>query len=144
MKISFGQIYPEVGASFDFTNTVLAELNEGINSLGANFAHYIKLFSSDEFSVVFIISATKKSDGLSVKGPTTLAKKRRVEFVLHIPYRQFESFSDQMDYALNFIGDGVRSIFEKYNSDSGGVAEIIDRTKNVIRADPDKYMKWTR
>ncbi|WP_175691756.1 hypothetical protein [Burkholderia anthina] len=100
MEIGFGQIYPEVGAFFDFTNTVLVELNEGINSLKISFAHYIKLFSSDEFSVVFIISATKKSDALSVKGPTTLMKKKRVEFVLHIPYRKFESFSDQMDYAL--------------------------------------------
>ncbi|WP_083214539.1 MULTISPECIES: hypothetical protein [Burkholderia cepacia complex] len=144
MKISFGQIYPEVGASFDFTNTVLAELNDGINSLKGSFSHYAKLFSGDDFSVVFIISATKKSDALSVKGPTTLAKKKRVEFVLHIPYKQFESFSDQMDYALNFIGCGIKSTFDKYNSDSSGVVEIINRTKDVIRADPDKYMKWTR
>ncbi|WP_249744642.1 hypothetical protein [Burkholderia pyrrocinia] len=144
MKISFGQIYPEVGVSFDFTNTVLAELNEGINSLEGSFAHYVKLFSGDDFSVVFIISATKKSDILSVKGPTTLAKKKRVEFVLHIPYKQFESFLDQMDYALNFIECGVKSTFDRYNSDSSGVAEMVSRTKDAIRADPDKYMKWIK
>ncbi|MGS0897314.1 hypothetical protein ACVBGC_33055 [Burkholderia stagnalis] len=144
MKISFGQIYPEVGASFDFTNTILIELSEGLNGLGGSFFHYEKLFSGDDFSVVFIISATKESEKFFVKGPTTLAKRRRVEFVFHIPYKEFDKFSDQMDYAFDFIGGGIKSVFDKYNKESNDVAGAISKIKGAIHEDPDRYMKWTK
>lgn len=144
MKIRFGQIYPEIGVSFKFTNTVLNALREKLDGLGRVFGHYRKLFDVEDFSVVFIISATTKHDALVVKGPTTLPKRKEVEFVLHIPYQAAASFADQMAYALDFVGEGIGIVFDKYKTDSSGVGEIVAELKDSIRDDPDKYAKWTK
>jgi len=144
MKVDFGQIYAEVGVSFGFTNTVLIELCERIDGLGRVFEHYKKLFKTDDFFVVFIISATMKHDTLSVKGPTTLSKHKTVEFALHIPYKKTDSFSEQMSYALNFVGEGIDFVFRKYKTDPTGICEIINEVKELICANPEKYEKWTK
>jgi len=64
MNISFGQIYPEIDTDFKFTNTILIELRNRINSTNQSFSDYENIFKTRDFSTTFIISATKKMTNL--------------------------------------------------------------------------------
>lgn len=144
MKVSFSQIYPEIDTSFDMTNTILKELSGEINDLNIVFEHYKKLFNTDDFFIVFIISATRKNPELVVKGPTTLPKKKKAEFVFHIPYRETTSFHEKIEYVLPFIENGIRFVFEKYKADSYKIKDAVNAVGALINADPEKYSKWTK
>jgi hypothetical protein len=118
-------------------------LCEKLDDIGASFAYYNKLFKTDDFSVIFYISAAKRSN-LLIKGPTTLSKRKKIEFVIYIPYKNIDIFTEQMDYALDFVGQGVKFVFDKYKEDSSMIDGIVRQTKDLIRSDPEKYSKWTK
>ncbi|CNC63846.1 Uncharacterised protein [Yersinia pseudotuberculosis] len=143
MNIQFSQIYAEVDTSYDITNTVLTPLRHYLVMLNKNIMHYNKLFNADDYSIVFIISATRNDKEL-VKGPTTLSKKKKVEFVIFIPYKELKTFAEQMSYVLDYIAEGIIFVFNKYKTDPSGVKEAVEEVKKMIMDDPDKYQKWTK
>lgn len=121
MNIQFSQIYAEVNTSYDITNTILAPLRNYLNGLDKNINHYEKLFLTDDYSVIFIILATRKNNEIIVKDPTPLSKKKQVEFVIFVPYKEISSFTDQMSYILDCIAEGIIFVFDKYKTDPSGV-----------------------
>jgi hypothetical protein len=144
MNISFGQIYPEIDTDFSLTNTVLIELKTRINSINQSFQTYESIFNTRDFSTNFIVSATRKNDILIVDGPTILKKNKTIEFVLHIPYKKLSNFTEEMNYVLDFIGEGLHLTFKKNHADSEEINTMIDNIKKLIITDPDKYKKWTK
>lgn len=144
MNISFGQIYPEIDTDFKFTNTILIELRNKINSTNQSFSDYENIFKTRDFSTNFIISATKKNDKLTIDGPTILKKDKSIEFVFHIPHKKISDFTKEMTYALDFIEEGLRLTFKKNHADADEITTIVNDIKNQIQADPDKYRQWTR
>lgn len=144
MNVSFGQIYPEIDTDFNFTNTILVELKNRINSTNQTFSDYENIFKTRNFSTNFIISATKKNDKLTVDGPTILKKDKSIEFVFHIPYKKINDFTKEMIYALNFVEEGLRLTFKKNHTEADEITTIVNDIKNLIQADPDKYRKWTK
>ncbi|HGA4729071.1 TPA: hypothetical protein ACISU1_004442, partial [Salmonella enterica subsp. enterica serovar Wangata] len=109
-----------------------------------NLNHYEKLFKTDDFSIIFVISATRKSETLNVKGPTTKSKDKETYFSLFIPYREFSVFTIQISYVLDNIAEGIIFVLDKYKTDSSGVKESISEVKALIESDPEKYQKWTK
>ncbi|WP_105634586.1 hypothetical protein, partial [Cronobacter dublinensis] len=142
MRIKFNQIYAEVGVNYSITNAVLNPLEEMLNSLDKKIQHYEKLFSGSDYTVVFIISATAKNEELTVKGPTTLSKKKKVEFVIFVPYKKIESFIDEITYILDHVCNGICEVLEKYKTDTEEVRDIFEQMKLSISKDPEKYKIW--
>ncbi|OCG39805.1 RHS repeat domain-containing protein [Gilliamella sp. Bif1-4] len=79
-----------------------------------------------------------------VKGPITYSKQKDVEFFIFIPYKDFDIFTEQMNYILDCIGQGIIFVFKKYKTDPIGVEEVMDKMKALIASDPEKYQKWTK
>lgn len=144
MNISFGQIYPEIDTDFNLTNTILIELKTKINKFNQSFRTYESAFKTRDFSTIFIVSATKKNDTLTIDGPTIFRKDKSIEFVLHIPYKKFSNFTEEMDYALDFIGEGLHLTFKNNHADTDAITTTINNIKDLIHANPDKYKKWTK
>ncbi|MDI7691610.1 hypothetical protein [Cronobacter malonaticus] len=144
MRIKFNQIYAEVGVNYNITNAVLNPLEEMLNSLDKKIQHYEKLFSGSDYTVVFIISATAKNEELVVKGPTTLSKKKKVEFVIFLPYKKIESFIDEITYILGHVCNGICEVLAKYKTDTEEVKEIFEEMKALILRDPERYKVWIK
>lgn len=82
MKVYFSQIYLEgENTTFPITNTIIHLLSIQLDKLNKNLNHYEKLFKTDDFSIIFVISATRKSETLNVKGPTTKSKDKETYFL---------------------------------------------------------------
>ncbi|ELY3838985.1 hypothetical protein SMX93_004351 [Cronobacter turicensis] len=144
MRIKFNQIYAEVGVNYNITNAVLNPLEEMLNSLDKKIQHYEKLFSGSDYTVVFIISATAKNEELVVKGPTTLSKKKKVEFVIFLPYKKIESFIDEITYILGHVCNGICEVLAKYKADTEEVKEIFEEMKALILKEPERYKVWIK
>ncbi|ELY3469367.1 hypothetical protein SMX26_004015 [Cronobacter universalis] len=144
MRIKFNQIYAEVGVNYNITNAVLNPLEEMLNALDKKTQHYEKLFSGSDYTVVFIISATAKNEELVVKGPTTLSKKKKVEFVIFLPYKKIESFIDEITYILGHVCNGICEVLAKYKTDTEEVKEIFEEMKALILRDPERYKVWIK
>lgn len=143
MNIQFSQIYAEVNTSYDITNTVLIPLTNRLDSLNKGIIHYENLFHSIDYSIVFIISATRQDKEL-VKGPTTCSKKKKTEFVIYVPYKEFKEFTEQIYYILDYIAEGIIFVFNKYKTDSSGIKDAVEEVKVLIANSPEKYQKWTK
>ncbi|WMY92608.1 hypothetical protein [Snodgrassella communis] len=143
MKINFIQVYAEIDTSYDITNTVLIPLKKYLNGLNKSVVHYDKLFKTDDYRIVFYISATREHKDF-VKGPKTYSKQKKVEFFIFLPYKEFDIFTQQMNYILDCIGQGIIFVFKKYKTDPTGVEEVMDKMKTLITSDPEKYQKWTK
>ncbi|WP_421558401.1 hypothetical protein [Pseudomonas canadensis] len=144
MNISFGQIYPEIDTAFNLTNTILVELKKKINDLNQSFSSYESIFKTNNYSAMLTISATRKNDTLIINGPIVYKKDKTIEFVLHIPYKQTNEFTEEMSYALDFIGQGLHLIFNDNKANSDRITKIIDEIKSAINENPEKYRKWTK
>lgn len=143
MKISFIQAYAEIDTSYDITNTVLIPLRKYLNGLNKSIAHYDKLFKTDDYTIFFYISATREHKDF-VKGPMTYSKQKVVEFFIFIPYKEFDIFTEQMNYILDCIGQGIIFVLKKYKTDPAGIEEVMNKMKALIASDPEKYQKWTK
>ena len=139
MKFSFGQIYPEVGARFSLPGTLLTLLRSRLDELQKEIKHFKNKFPEDDFSIVFIISATRKKDRVEAKGPTYLHKRREIEFAVHIPYKEMPEFDEKISYVLNQIAEGIISVLNKYKTDSSGIKEVIQDVVRIVQQNPDKY-----
>ena len=139
MKFDFSQIYPEIDTDFDLSGMLLELLCERLDSLQKEINHYNKKFQGDDYSIVFIISATRNKVSLETKGPRFLRKSREVEFALHIPYKEIKDFDAKVSYVLNHIAQGIIFVLKKYESDPTGIEETIQDVIKTVRNSGEKY-----
>lgn len=139
MKISFTQIYAEVGTSFGLSGALLTVLAKRLNGLKKDIPSLREKRGWKDFTIVLIITATRKSDELQVKGPLWLRKTPVVEFAVHIPYREFACLEEQVAYVLHQLGQGLVSLFDKYGGDSTGLADVFAQVTQVVENDPPAY-----
>ncbi|WP_369608571.1 hypothetical protein ABV523_16895 [Snodgrassella alvi] len=143
MKIIFLQLYAEVEANYDITNTVLKPLRINLNELNKTLPHYDKLFKTTDYDLIFTISATQEHKDL-VYGPLASSKRKEVLFTIFIPYKTFNSFTQQMFYILDNIAEGIIFVFNKYKTDPSEIKEVFETLKTLIAKDPERYQKWLK
>jgi len=131
MKIKFAEIYAEPGVHFEISDSAFLALNEHFNQFKLELPTLQEKFAG-EFTLTLIISATQKADSLEVKGPEILRKRREAEFALFIPYKKFDSPSQEIDHVLSNIGEGIVRIFQSYKVSANGIAESISATRRTI------------
>ncbi|WP_010504042.1 hypothetical protein [Paenibacillus elgii] len=140
MNIDFTQLYYEPGTRFDsITPMILDLLYERLDALKVSIPHFEEKLKDENYSLVFIISATKEKTTLEVRGPNILRKSKDVEFALHIPYKEVVNFTDQVAYVLDFIAEGIVWVFEKYAISSSGVAEAVESVARTVQENPEAF-----
>ncbi|MEI8574472.1 hypothetical protein J0667_21255 [Methylomonas sp. WH-1] len=127
MNISTCQVYPEVDVSYKIPGFVMKELRKGLNSLDKEITYFKEKFKGQDFELGIVISATREKYKPLVMGPTFFNRYKRVDFVLHIPYKKFDSSYDEFSYIVENLQCGLVSIFDKYSEDSSGINEVLQR-----------------
>jgi len=141
MNIEFGQIYVELNADFDLPSLLLKRLREELDALGKEISHFNTIFKNSDFKLVFIISATRKTDELNIKGPTLVRKKPAAEFVIYIPYKEIVDFVDKVSYVLPYVAKGVVFVLNKYKKDSSGVEDVVRNVIVAVRDEPETFLR---
>jgi hypothetical protein len=139
MKFDLGRIFPEVNTSFSLTSDLLYLLCDQLNALNKEIKHFNKIFDCPGYSIVLIISATRKNNSLDVKGPIVLRKRKEVEFVLHIPYKTFDNKLSETLYVVDNIYTGILFVLNKYKTDTSGVEESINNAICRIKSSPNQF-----
>jgi len=144
MKIEYMFLNQEPGVRYSMTDSVLDPLEEVLFNLDKRLAHFDKLWKGDDYRLVFTIGATTKNDVIKFYGPLTLSKSRAVHFSIFIPYKTFPDYKSEIYYILDCLKEGIFFVFNKYKTDPSGVEEAIQKVKDLIATDPEKYRKWKR
>lgn len=139
MKISFTQIYVELNTSFDLSGGLLQLLAGQLNLLKKEISALQKKFEGKDFTLAFIITATRQSDDVQVKGPTWVRRMSRVEFAVYVPAREFSIFEEKIEYVLAKLAQGVIATFERYGSDSVGMQDVFAKVAVEARGNPALY-----
>jgi hypothetical protein len=141
MRIALASVYEEVGTSFHLSHLVVKFLREKLQELfnSLEISEFSEKFGGNDFSLGFIISATRSSESLIVNGPVIMKKPKAVDFVLLIPFRQISDSQEKIDYVLTHITDGVEQVLRRYNAPDPGVAETVKNVATTIREDPQKF-----
>ena len=139
MKSQFTQIYAEVGVAFDLPHLLLKALRAKLDALGKTVPVFAKRFKTDDFVIDYIISATRRSGDLHVKGPGFLRKRPRVEFSIFIPYVEIADHGERMAYVLDQVGAGIREVLERYGVDSSGVEDCVREMIALVQSGSQDY-----
>lgn len=140
MKISFVQMYSEVGASFDrLDGPLLQTIVSRLNSLKKNIDQLTSKFEVRDFKLLLTLSAKTNLDQLEIKGPTIWRKENSVGFSLFIPWRKTNDFIDEIEYILPWISKGIISVLAKYGVDGQGVDEVIQEIIEEAKRTPGKF-----
>lgn len=125
--------------SYSLHHTLLKQLAEKVTSLNVSVDFFRHKLLVDDFTLYAVISATRKSAAVDVKGPIFLKKDKAVELVLHIPYVNIEEFSERVVYALRNSELGLSNVFEKYELDVSGMKKVFDAIVLEFRSNVKKY-----
>jgi len=139
MNIYFGQISSVPGADFGLSGMLLKLLRERLDGLHKEIKFFKDKFKGEEFSIVFIISATRDKTSVEAKGPAYLRKKKEIEFAVYIPYKEITDFNEKVAYVLNHLTQGIISVLNRYETDSTGIEETIREVVRIVQADPDAF-----
>lgn len=140
MKISFVQLYSEVGASFDrIDGPLLHALVVRLNGLEKNIPELAKKFQGGDFKLLFTLSAKSGVAAVDIKGPTVWKKENKVGFSLFLPWRKTNDFIDEVEFVLPWISKAIVSVFHKYDVDGSGVDLVIREVIEETKASPDKF-----
>lgn len=128
MDIDFTQIYLESDAVYALPVAYLRKLKSFLNRQSLKIGFFKKKFDWDNYecTLVFMISATRKSDVLEIKGPSYHKKGRAVEFAIYIPYRDFSDEHQKFIYVARYLRQAAIEILHKYKTDSTQLAGLYD------------------
>jgi len=96
-------------------------------------------FRGADFSLGFVISATRKRDTFVIDGPIFLKKPKGVDFIFPIPYRQIENTQERIDYVLDHIAEGIVNVLRKYDVPDSGIAQAVKEVANTVRDNPKEF-----
>lgn len=140
MNINFYEMYVEVGVSFNLHVTVFKAFRKCVREAlqGKTIDALVKRFRGKEFALGFVISATEKSDVLTIKGPTFFKKPLGVDFVIRIPYKPCDGI-EEVEYVLNHIATGVIQVLERYHLDGTDIARAAQRVIDEVKGNPEAF-----
>lgn len=138
MRFKFTQISSVPGKDFGLSGMLLRLLAKRLDELHKEIGFFKDKFEGEEFSIVFIISASL-NDAVEARGPTYLRKKKTTEFAIYIPYKDVADFNEKVAYVLTLLGQGIVNVFDRYAADHAGIEEVIREVVFDVQADPGRY-----
>ncbi len=111
MKISFGQVYVEVGANFPFSHHFQRLLSETFSQLATPTEAFTKRFGAD-FELMVRISARRNLSENEIKGPTVFKRDKDVEYTLFLPYSVIVASPPVCQTAVRFVLAGAAGVMD--------------------------------
>jgi hypothetical protein len=141
MKIALMSLYEEVGTSFRLSHLVIKALRDRLREVlsSTEIQEFNDRFSGQDFSVGFVISATRKSDTLIVDGPILMKKPKGVDFVFRIPYKNLTEVHEKVDYVFGNVAEGIAAVMKKYGVPDPGVAQAVRAVADAVRENPKTF-----
>lgn len=143
MRVFVGQIYIQPEANYPFSHNFQKWISEELSKIVEPSDSFLKKYT-DDFDLIFRISAKKEIDEIEVKGPTVFKKDKDIEFTIFLPYdhNSLETMDDFKQPLLLFL-DGVAIALEqltidatKVKSNASKMVESIISNKSMFK--PDK------
>lgn len=140
MKISFTQIYAEVGATFDLPFEFLSLIKDELSSTGFSIEKLKKKYGEAEFTLVLILTASSKLSAVEVKGPVYQRKLPKVEYALWIPHARHSSRVESLLYVTKSILDGIALLASKYDEKCPDLGPTLVNVKYALST--HEYESW--
>lgn len=130
MKVSFSQVYIELGANFPFSVHFQRLLTKEVTALVQPSRNFIESYGAD-FELGFNVSAKHSLKDNEVRGPTIFKKSKAVEYTVFLPFDLIMSHMDAPKRALLFLLIGVCDVFDMLEIDK---TKLLERRQSVIDA----------
>lgn len=129
MKISFSQIYPEIGVNYNISSVHLKAFKAKMEDIKLKLEFFEKKLKTDDFNLIFNISAKIQKESFSLVGPLVRKKQCTVEFTIFISHKIFKTEKESILFIFKALKLAIISIFNNYNSDLEDInmiAQIFD------------------
>lgn len=107
MRVFVGQIYIQSGVNYPFSHEFQKWIGEELTKFIKPSDSFLEKYS-EEFDLIFRLSAKSEISAIEVKGPTVFKKDKDIEFTIFLPFGrdQLKVMEDYKLPLLRFI-DGV-------------------------------------
>ncbi|MFL6463706.1 MAG: hypothetical protein ACJ73N_04770 [Bryobacteraceae bacterium] len=141
MRIALASVYNEVGTSFHLPHLVVKVLRERLQQLLASteILEFNEKFRTGDFSVGFIISATRKKETFTVEGPIFMKKPKGIDFIFLIPYKQVPDLNERIDYVLGYVAEGIVQVLRRYNAPDPGITDAVRNVAMFVHQNPKQF-----
>ena len=134
MNVYFTQIYIEVGVNFPFNHLFQRYLSKEITALVEPSGKFITKYGAD-FDLSLNVSAKKAITDNEIWGPAVTKKAKRVGYTIFLPYAVIALQDDINRSALQFLFQGIYTVFEKLDIDPSRVMERQNALIDHVCAD---------
>ncbi len=110
MKVSFTQVYIEVGINFPFTQRFQRLLSAEVTRFITPSDLFLKKYGP-ECNLDFYVSAKKGLSNNQVAGPGIYKKSHKVEYTIFLPFDPICKDRDVNRRALHFLFQGIYEVF---------------------------------
>lgn len=141
MKIFVGQIYVQVGIRYPFSYIFQKRMHEELSKLVKPSEAFLKKYSED-FEIMFRLSAKSEIKEAEIKGPTIYKKDKDIEFTVFLPHngKPVESCEDCRGALEIFFGCVVIAL-ESLTLDASLVKGNCNFLINTILSDDSMFEK---
>jgi len=138
MKISFTQIYIQVGKTFPFSHILQRFLSEKISEIVKPSSKFIELLGED-CNLIFNVSAKWQLATNEVVGPKVSKKYKEAEHTIFLPYTPIMETAEPYKNALEHLFDGVYCVLEQWEIDSSQLKAMQEQFINEIISSPEMF-----
>lgn len=138
MKVYFAQVYIEQGAQFPFSTPFQRFLSQRVTDLVVPSRQCVTKYG-DDFNLIFRVSAKKGLVDLDIRGPGVYRRDRDVEYTVFLPYDVIRRRANVYRSALQFLLQGVLTVFGKLGIDTAKVEEQRESIINEICDNPAMF-----
>jgi len=129
MKVFVGQIYIQPGINFPFSHEFQMRMGEELTKLVKPSNSFLKSYS-DDFDVIFRLSAKAEITETEIKGPTVFKKDNDIEFTIFLPYeagRIKVDFKQTIRKFLNGVAVALKSLAIDETKVMGNSLELVEK-----------------
>ena len=131
MRIFVGQIYIQPNINYPFSHIFQKWIGEELTKLVKPPELFLKKYS-DEFNVIFRLSAKSEIDKAEIRGPTIFKKDKDIEFTIFLPHNgKPANKHEDCKQPLEIFFDCVVKVLESLSVDGSEIkkhiAELVDK-----------------
>ena len=143
MKIYVSQIYIEAGINYPFSHHFQAWLSQELTNRVRPSRQFLETYS-DQFNIVFNVSAKVQLKHPQVKGPTVFRRTKDVEYTVFLPHNGVNPNSaNALRQPLRHLIDSIADVLQglgmdvsKVLGDSSAMIEHVISIPKMVREQP--------
>jgi len=140
MRVFVGQIYIQAGVNYPFSHEFQKWVGDELSNLVEPSDAFLEKYSED-FDLMFRLSAKTELNEIEIKGPTIFKKDKDIEFTIFLPYQRIpieekDSFKQPIKLFLEGVAlalELVRIDSSMVRSDSSELAKKITSNSSMFK-----------